>query len=38
MDLFRPNVRLAEHYRSSRVFLARDAAHVHTSAGAQGRL
>jgi 2-polyprenyl-6-methoxyphenol hydroxylase-like FAD-dependent oxidoreductase len=35
-SVFRPNVRLVEHYRSGRVFLAGDAAHVHTPAGAQG--
>lgn len=35
-SVFRPNVRLAEHYQSGRVFLAGDAAHVHTPAGAQG--
>lgn len=35
-SVFRPNVRLARSYRSSRVFLAGDAAHVHTPAGAQG--
>ncbi|MFC9712181.1 FAD-dependent monooxygenase [Paenibacillus sp. NPDC056933] len=35
-SVFRPNVRLAEHYRAGRVFLAGDAAHVHTPAGAQG--
>lgn len=35
-SVFRPNVRLAEHYRSGNVFLAGDAAHVHTPAGAQG--
>ncbi|SFS37261.1 FAD-dependent monooxygenase [Paenibacillus sp. 453mf] len=35
-SVFRPNVRLAEHYRSGRVFVAGDAAHVHTPAGAQG--
>jgi hypothetical protein len=34
--VFRPNVRLVEHYRAGRVFLAGDAAHVHTPAGAQG--
>jgi 2-polyprenyl-6-methoxyphenol hydroxylase-like FAD-dependent oxidoreductase len=28
--------RLAEHYRSGRVFLAGDAAHVHSPAGGQG--
>ncbi|MER6394768.1 FAD-dependent monooxygenase [Kitasatospora sp. NPDC001603] len=35
-SVFRPNVRLVEHYRLGRVFLAGDAAHVHTPAGAQG--
>lgn len=35
-SVFRPNVRLAEHYRNDRVFLVGDAAHVHTPAGAQG--
>ncbi|QOH65235.1 FAD-binding monooxygenase [Bacillus amyloliquefaciens] len=35
-SVFRPNVRLAEHYRSDKIFLAGDAAHVHTPAGAQG--
>ncbi|MFK8884455.1 FAD-dependent oxidoreductase [Bacillus velezensis] len=35
-SVFRPNVRLAEHYRFDKVFLAGDAAHVHTPAGAQG--
>ncbi|MBD7971326.1 FAD-dependent monooxygenase [Paenibacillus gallinarum] len=35
-SVFRPNVRLAEHYRAGRVFLAGDASHVHTPAGAQG--
>lgn len=36
LSVFRPNVRLAERYRVGRVFLAGDAAHVHTPAGAQG--
>lgn len=36
LSLFRPNVRLVERYRVGRVFLAGDAAHVHTPAGAQG--
>ncbi|MGI5461155.1 FAD-dependent monooxygenase [Streptomyces sp. CA-249302] len=36
VSVFRPNVRLVEHYRQGRVFLAGDAAHVHTPAGAQG--
>lgn len=35
-SVFRPNIRLAEHYFKGRVFLAGDAAHVHTPAGAQG--
>ncbi|WP_040807923.1 FAD-dependent oxidoreductase [Nocardia concava] len=35
-SVFRPNIRLAERYRSGRVFLAGDAAHVHPPAGAQG--
>jgi 2-polyprenyl-6-methoxyphenol hydroxylase-like FAD-dependent oxidoreductase len=35
-SVFRPNVRLVDHYRLGRVFLAGDAAHVHTPAGAQG--
>ncbi|MEP6875466.1 MAG: FAD-dependent oxidoreductase [Burkholderiales bacterium] len=35
-SVFRPNIRLAERYRAGRVFLAGDAAHVHTPAGAQG--
>lgn len=34
--VFRPNIRLAESYRVGRVFLAGDAAHVHTPMGAQG--
>ncbi|WP_339692724.1 FAD-dependent oxidoreductase [Celeribacter baekdonensis] len=34
--VFRPNIRLAEHYGRGRVFLAGDAAHVHTPMGAQG--
>lgn len=34
--VFRPNIRLAQSYRSGRVFLAGDAAHVHTPMGAQG--
>lgn len=35
-SVFRPNIRLAERYRAGRAFLAGDAAHVHTPAGAQG--
>ena len=36
LSLFRPNVRMVDQYRVGRVFLAGDAAHVHTPAGAQG--
>lgn len=35
-SVFRPNIRIADQYRSGRVFLAGDAAHVHPPAGAQG--
>ena len=35
-SVFRPNIRLASSYRVGRIFLAGDAAHVHTPAGAQG--
>jgi 2-polyprenyl-6-methoxyphenol hydroxylase-like FAD-dependent oxidoreductase len=35
-SVFRPNIRLAEHYREGRIFVAGDAAHVHTPMGAQG--
>lgn len=35
-SVWRPNVRLAARYRERNVFLAGDAAHVHTPAGAQG--
>jgi hypothetical protein len=36
LSLFRPNVRMVDKYRVGRVFVAGDAAHVHTPAGAQG--
>ncbi len=36
ISVFRPNIRLADHYRKGRVFIAGDAAHVHTPMGAQG--
>lgn len=35
-SLYRVNIRLADAYRSGRVFLAGDAAHVHSPAGGQG--
>lgn len=36
LSAFRTNERLAAHYRSGRVFLAGDAAHIHSPAGGQG--
>lgn len=35
-SVWRPNTRLAEHYRQGNVLLAGDAAHVHPPTGAQG--
>lgn len=35
-SVWRANVRLAAHYRSGGVFLAGDAAHIHSPAGGQG--
>ena len=35
LSVYRANVRLADHYRSNRVFLAGDAAHVHSPGGGQ---
>ena len=35
-SLWRANVRLADRYRQRRVFLAGDAAHIHSPAGGQG--
>jgi 2-polyprenyl-6-methoxyphenol hydroxylase-like FAD-dependent oxidoreductase len=35
-SLWRANIRLADHYRRGRVFLAGDAAHIHSPAGGQG--
>lgn len=36
LSLYRVNVRMVDRYRAGRVFLAGDAAHVHTPAGGQG--
>jgi 2-polyprenyl-6-methoxyphenol hydroxylase-like FAD-dependent oxidoreductase len=36
LSLWRPNIRMVDRYRASRVFLAGDAAHVHSAAGGQG--
>ena len=35
-SLFRANIRMAERFRVGRVFLAGDAAHIHSPAGGQG--
>ncbi|GAB2835142.1 FAD-dependent oxidoreductase [Actinoallomurus bryophytorum] len=35
-SLWRANIRLADRYRAGRVFLAGDAAHIHSPAGGQG--
>jgi 2-polyprenyl-6-methoxyphenol hydroxylase-like FAD-dependent oxidoreductase len=36
LSLYRPNIRMADRFRVGRVFLAGDAAHVHSPAGGQG--
>jgi 2-polyprenyl-6-methoxyphenol hydroxylase-like FAD-dependent oxidoreductase len=36
MSLYRTNIRMVDRFRVGRVFLAGDAAHVHSPAGAQG--
>ena len=36
LSLYRVNIRMVDRYREGRVFLAGDAAHVHTPAGGQG--
>src|SRR5581483_2562398 len=35
-SLWQPNIRMVEQYRHGRIFLAGDAAHVHSAAGGQG--
>lgn len=36
LSIWRPSFRMVDHYRISRIFLAGDAAHVHSAAGGQG--
>ncbi|WP_208646491.1 FAD-dependent monooxygenase [Mesorhizobium waimense] len=36
MSLWRANIRMVDRYRTGRIFLAGDAAHVHSPAGGQG--
>ena len=36
ITLWRPNIRMVDRYRIGRIFLAGDAAHVHSAAGGQG--
>ncbi|MET8554750.1 FAD-dependent monooxygenase [Streptomyces sp. NPDC004959] len=36
LSVYRVNVRMVEHYRRGRIFVAGDAAHVHSPAGGQG--
>lgn len=36
ITIWRPNIRMVDHYRDGRVLLAGDAAHVHSAAGGQG--
>lgn len=35
-SLWRANIRMVDHYRAGRIFVAGDAAHVHSPAGGQG--
>jgi 2-polyprenyl-6-methoxyphenol hydroxylase-like FAD-dependent oxidoreductase len=36
LSVWRPNIRMVDRYRVGRIFLAGDAAHVHSAAGGQG--
>ena len=36
LSVWRPNIRMVDRYRAGRIFLAGDAAHVHSAAGGQG--
>ncbi len=36
LSTWRPNIRMVDRYRTGRIFLAGDAAHVHSAAGGQG--
>src|SRR5215469_338105 len=36
LSVWRPNIRMVDRYRTGRIFLAGDAAHVHSAAGGQG--
>ena len=36
LSSWRPNIRMVDRYRTGRIFLAGDAAHVHSAAGGQG--
>ncbi len=36
LSVWRPSIRMVDRYRTGRVFLAGDAAHVHSAAGGQG--
>lgn len=36
LSTWRPNIRMVDRYRAGRIFLAGDAAHIHSAAGGQG--
>ena len=36
MSVWRPNIRMVNRFRNGRIFLAGDAAHIHSAAGGQG--